>query len=73
MKKFLESPLGKGVLEAGRWALLAFVSTFVTRALDLVPGLELDPALAFKLTAFLRFADLLLHKSGVAEKGLVRF
>lgn len=73
MKKFLESPLGKLLLEAGRWAVLGAVSIFITKAIELLPGVGLSPYFEIRLVAFLRFVDLLLHKSGFAEKGITRF
>ena len=73
MKKFIESPYGKAILEAGRWALLGAISIFITKLLELIPGLKLDPTFEYSLLAFLRFADLLLHKSGLSEKGITRF
>jgi len=68
VKLFLESPLGKAVLEALRWGALAVVS----KLLLLLPALEQTTDIV-TLTAILRFIDAVLHKSGVAEKGLVRF
>ena len=61
------------LLEAARWGLLAFVSAVIQFALETLGGLELDPTFVLLLTSGLRFADAALHKSGVAEKGLVRF
>jgi hypothetical protein len=73
MKKFLESPLGKLLLEAGRWAVLGAVSIFITKVLELVPSLELAGDFEVRLVAFLRFADLLVHKSGIVKKGILPF
>jgi hypothetical protein len=69
----LETPIGKMVLEALRWAVLAFASTLITKLLELVPNAEIDSNLTVYLTIFLRFIDAALHKSGVAEKGITRF
>jgi hypothetical protein len=71
--KFLESKVGKLVLEAARWAVLGAVSIFIDKAIELVPGANLDPNFSLYLLAALRFIDAALHKSGVAEKGLTRF
>lgn len=73
LKAFFETPTGKVILEAGRWAVLGAVSIFVTRLLELVPGLKLDPTFELALLAFLRFADRLLHQSEIVEKGIVPF
>lgn len=59
-------------LEALRWAVLGAVSLFITKLLELVPTLEQTPSIEL-MTMVLRFADAALHKSGVAEKGVVRF
>ena len=67
-KKWLESPLGKAVLEALRWGICAVVS----RLLLLLPQLNQTTDVA-TLTIILRFVDAALHKSGVAEKGILRF
>lgn len=70
---FVKSKLGKLLLEALRWAVLAFVSLVVMKLLELLPGAELSPEVTLLLTAALRLVDKLLHESGVAEKGLTRF
>lgn len=69
--KFVESPLGKVILEALRWGVLAFVSVVIDYVLKNVGGLDQTTNIVM-LTAVLRFIDSILHKS-VAEKGLVRF
>ncbi len=71
--EFWQGPLGKVILEALRWAVLGALSLFIQKVLELIPGANLDPNFAFYLTAGLRFVDGLLHKSGVAQKGLTRF
>jgi hypothetical protein len=68
-----DTPTGKVVVEALRWAVLAFVSALVTKLLELIPNANIDSNLSVYLTIFLRFVDAALHKSGVAEKGIVRF
>ncbi len=73
LKVYLDTPIGKMIVEALRWSVLAFFSTLVTKMIELVPGSDVDPQLAVYLTLFLRFLDAALHKSGVAEKGLTRF
>ena len=70
---FFKGPFGKGLLEALRWGVLAFVSVVVTELLKLVPTLEADSVWAVYGTLALRFLDATLHKTGVAEKGLTRF
>lgn len=72
-KSLTDNPLGKAVLESLRWGLMAFVAVVVKTLLNEIPQLELDPSFTILLTASLRFADAILHKSGVAQKGLVRF
>lgn len=69
--KFVESPLGKVILEALRWGVLAFVSVVIDYILKNVGGVDQTTNVVM-LTAVLRFIDSILHKS-VAEKGLVRF
>ena len=71
--KFLDSPLGKLVVESLRWGVLAFATAVVGFLLENLGGLNLDPTFYLLLTAWLRFADSALHKTGVAEKGLTRF
>lgn len=73
MKKFIESKLGKMIIEILRWGVLAFASTVITKSLEFIPGLNLDQNTELYLTMTLRFVDSLLHKSGVAEKGITRF
>ena len=73
IEKFMETPFAKGVLEALRWAVLGAVSLFVEKLIELIPGMNLDANFVVILTAVLRLIDSLLHKSGVAEKGIVRF
>jgi hypothetical protein len=63
----------KFLLEALRWGVLGFVSSVINFALENVAGLELDPSFTLLLTSTLRFVDAGLHKSGVAEKGILRF
>lgn len=72
MKKILETPLGKLVLEALRWGVLALVATAVQQLLTTLPTLEQTPSTE-TLLIVLRVTDALLHKTGVAEKGIVRF
>lgn len=73
MKKILDSPLGKIVLEALRWSVLGAVSLFVSKLVELLPSIQLDPNFVIVLTAILRFIDAALHKSGAVEKGITRF
>lgn len=68
IKVFIESPLGKVILEAGRWGILAALS----KILLLLPQIEQTTNIE-TLTIILRFIDASLHKSGIAEKGIVRF
>lgn len=70
--KVLKSPLGKIILEALRWGVLAFVSMVVTKLLVLIPSIEATPSIEV-LTIALRFIDAALHKSGWALKGITRF
>lgn len=69
---FSETPLGRVVLESLRWAVLAFISVLVSQLLVLLPGIEQTPSIV-ALTLVLRYVDSMLHKSTVAEKGIVRF
>jgi len=71
--KLWQSPLGKIIIEAGRWAVLGAISLFVTKLIELVPGSELDPNFQYAILIGLRMLDSFLHKSGIAEKGLTRF
>jgi hypothetical protein len=73
MKKKDKEKIVKLLLEAGRWGVFAFASAVIAYLLENVGGLELDPTFELILTSGLRFADSALHKSGVAEKGIVRF
>jgi len=78
LAKFFKSRLGKLVLEAGRWAVLGAVAVILVRLglvevfVELVPWLE-EGLSAGDVTVVLRLIDLLLHKSGYAQKGLTRF
>lgn len=71
--KFYESKAGRGVAEALRWAVFAFVSVFVGKLLELTPSMELSSNFEVYLTMGLRLADSLLHKTDLAKKGLARF
>jgi hypothetical protein len=70
---YWDTPLGKVIIEAGRWAVLGAVSLFITKLIDLVPGANIDPNLQYFLLLGLKMLDSMLHKSGVAKKGIVRF
>lgn len=69
IKKFFKSPLGKVILEALRWGVFSFFAAVISRLSALVPGLE-GQVDVVKLTAALRFLDLILHKSEFAIKGI---
>ena len=63
----------KFLTEGLRWVVLAAVSALVQFILNNIAFLELDANFVVILTAVLRFIDAALHKSGIAEKGIVRF
>ena len=65
---FWVSPLGLALREALRWGVLAVIS----HLLLLLPQLNQSFDIV-TLTAVLRFIDAALHKSGIAERGIVRF
>lgn len=69
---FLNTPIGKIVTEALRWGLLALLATVISKLLVLVPTIEQTPSIE-ALLMVLRFADAVLHKTGLAEKGITRF
>ena len=72
LSEFLDSKLGQVALEALRWGLFVGVAAVVSKALELLAGVEQSSSVVL-LTFALRFADSALHKSGIAEKGLSRF
>ena len=74
MKLFelFDSPMGKMSLEVLRWGIFAFVATVIDRSSVLLGTVEQTPSVE-TMTIILRFADAVLHKSGVAIKGITRF
>ena len=73
MSNLLDSSLGKGLVTLLRNAALAAAGLIVVGLIELVGGLQLDPSIKLMIVASLKVVDELLHKTGVAEKGLTRF
>jgi hypothetical protein len=72
-QEFWASPLGKGVMAVLRNALIAAAGLAISGLISVISGAELDPTLELVIIAVLKMADELLHKTGVATKGLTRF
>ena len=77
--EFWNSPLGKGLTEILRWGasalvsqLLIILSEILSRVLTFLPTLEQTIGIVV-LTMLVRALDAILHKSGIAERGIVRF
>ena len=73
MSSLLDSSLGKGLVTLLRNAALAAAGLIVTGLIELVGGLQLDPSIKLMVVASLKVIDEILHKTGIAEKGLTRF
>jgi hypothetical protein len=72
-QEFWASPLGKGVMAVLRNALITAAGLVVSGLVTLITGAELDPTVKLVVIAVLKLADELLHKTGIATKGLTRF
>jgi hypothetical protein len=72
-QEFWASPLGKGVMAVLRNALITAAGLAISGLLTLITGAELDPTVKLVVIAVLKMADELLHKTGIATKGLTRF
>jgi hypothetical protein len=72
-QEFWASPLGKGVMAVLRNALITAAGLVVSGLVTLITGAELDPTVKLVVIAVLKMADELLHKTGIATKGLTRF
>lgn len=70
---FWDSPTGKGIKEALRWAVLGFFSLLIDGLIENFTKMETPPEAMPLILLALRFIDSMLHKSGVAERGITRF
>jgi hypothetical protein len=73
MKKFLESPFGKGLVAILRNAVIVAAGLILTELPTLISGMEMDPFVRALVIGLIKIVDETLHKTGVAEKGLTRF
>ncbi|MCK9371246.1 hypothetical protein M0R04_15140 [Candidatus Dojkabacteria bacterium] len=72
LTEFFNTKYGKIALEAFRWGLFVGLSAIISKALELLAGIPQDNNVIL-FTFILRFLDAILHKSGIAEKGISRF
>lgn len=71
--EFWSSPLGKGILAVLRNVVITAAGLLVSGLITTITGADLDPTLKLVIVGALKVADELLHKTGVAVKGLTRF
>ena len=72
-QEFWSSPFGKGLLAVLRNVLIVAVGLLVTGLLEYFTTAEMNPVIQMLVIAGLKLIDELLHKTGVAERGLTRF
>ncbi len=73
IKKFLETPFGKGLIAILRNGVIVFAGFAVSEVITLISGMEMDETTKLIIIGALKIVDEGLHKTGVAEKGLTRF
>lgn len=77
MRKFFETELGqkiiRGVVAILRNGVLVAAGLIITNLIAFAGSLQLDPTIQWIVVGALKAIDELLHKTGVAEKGIVRF
>jgi hypothetical protein len=72
-KEFWASPLGNGIKAILRNVLITAAGLLITSLITLFTGAEIDPTVKLLVVGALKVIDELLHKTGIAEKGLTRF
>ena len=70
---FWASALGNGIKAVLRNVLITAAGLLVTSLITLFTGAEIDPTVKLLVVGALKVVDELLHKTGIAEKGLTRF
>ena len=73
MKKFFETPFGKGLLTILRNAVIVVLGFVVSELINLIPGIEMNETAKVVVIALLKLIDEGLHKTGIAVKGITRF
>lgn len=72
IEKFYNSKLGQSIAELLRWVLFGAIGLIVD-GLIIIFTEQPTSNLSFFILFGLRFVDAILHKSGLAEKGISRF
>lgn len=72
-QEFWSSSIGKGVLAVLRNAVLVAAGLVISGLIPLITGADIDPNVKLVIIAALKLVDEMLHKTGVAQKGLTRF
>lgn len=72
IEKFYNSKLGQSIAELLRWVLFGAIGLIVD-GLIVIFTEQPTSNLSFFILFGLRFVDAILHKSGLAEKGISRF
>ena len=70
---FWQSPLGKGIISIFRNGAIGMGGLIVSELVTLFTNTEMEPMTKLLIIGSLKIIDELLHKTGVAEKGITRF
>jgi hypothetical protein len=70
---FWASPLGNGIKAVLRNVLITAAGLAISGLITVFTGAEIDPTVKLLVVGALKVIDELLHKTGIAEKGLTRF
>jgi hypothetical protein len=71
--EFWNSALGKGILAVLRNALITVAGLLISGLITVFTGADIDPTAKLLIVGALKIIDELLHKTGVAVKGITRF
>jgi len=73
LKAFLGTPVGKGIITILRNTVIGAFGFIVSELIVLFTGLEMNLTMKIFVVGGLKLIDEILHKTGVAEKGITRF
>jgi len=71
--EFWSGPLGKGITAIVRNAVIVALGLIVSGLVTLFTNADIDPTTKILIIGALKAIDELLHKTGIAERGLTRF